>query len=59
MNLYADIAARISDALEAMKREGALPADLEIKGIEATPPRDATTSRCAAWAASCARAGRR
>jgi len=51
MNLYADIAARITDALEAMKREGALPSDLEIKGIEATPPRDATHGDVASNAA--------
>jgi arginyl-tRNA synthetase len=41
MNIYAYVEQRIHAALEALKAAGELPADLEIAGIDATPPRDA------------------
>jgi arginyl-tRNA synthetase len=41
MNIYADVEQRIRAALEALRVAGELPADLEIAGIDATPPRDA------------------
>ena len=40
MNIFADIEQRIVAALDALKADGKLPADLAIAGIEATPPRD-------------------
>ena len=40
MNIFSDIEMRIVAALEALKFEGKLPADLTLVGIEAAPPRD-------------------
>jgi arginyl-tRNA synthetase len=51
MNIFADIESRIVAALEALKAEGKLPADLAIVGIEATPPRDASHGDVASNAA--------
>jgi arginyl-tRNA synthetase len=42
MNIYADIETRVSKALEALKAEGKLPADLIIPEFVAEAPRDAT-----------------
>ena len=42
MNIFADVEARVSTALAALKAEGTLPADLVIPAIEAEAPRDAT-----------------
>ncbi len=42
MNVFAHVEARVVAALEALKRDGALPADLAIAGIEVAAPRDAT-----------------
>jgi arginyl-tRNA synthetase len=51
MNIFADIELRITTALEALKAEGKLPADLALSGIEATPPRDSTHGDVASNAA--------
>ena len=40
MNIFTDIAARISKALEALKAAGKLPADLVVPRIEVETPRD-------------------
>ncbi len=42
MNVFARVEARVVAALEALKRDGALPADLAITAIEVEVPRDAT-----------------
>lgn len=42
MNIFANVEARVSDALKAMKAEGFLPEDLMLPTIEAEAPRDAT-----------------
>ena len=42
MNIFADVEARVIAALEALKPEGKLPADLVLPAIEAEAPRDAT-----------------
>jgi arginyl-tRNA synthetase len=42
MNIFANVEARVSDALNAMKAEGFLPEDLVLPTIEAEAPRDAT-----------------
>ena len=42
MNIFAEVETRIAKALEALKSEGKLPADLAIPAIEAEAPRDAT-----------------
>lgn len=42
MNVFADIEARVKSALEALKAEGVLPADLAIPAIDAEAPRDAS-----------------
>ena len=42
MNIFADVEARVIAALEALKKDGALPADLVIPQIDAEAPRDAT-----------------
>ncbi len=42
MNIFADVEARVMAALQAMKFEGALPADLVLPAIDAEAPRDAT-----------------
>lgn len=42
MNIFADVEARVRTALEALKTEGALPADLAIPAIDAEAPRDAS-----------------
>jgi arginyl-tRNA synthetase len=41
MNIYADVAARVTAALEAMKADGSLPSDLDLGAIEVSPTRDA------------------
>jgi arginyl-tRNA synthetase len=51
MNIYAEIGARVIAALEALKSEGKLPADLAVGGVEATPPRDPTHGDIASNAA--------
>jgi arginyl-tRNA synthetase len=40
MNIFADVEGRVRAALEALKREGALPADLALPVIDADAPRD-------------------
>ena len=40
MNIFADIEQKIIMALEALKAEGKLPAELALTGVEASPPRD-------------------
>jgi len=42
MNVYAHVEERVAAALEALKSEGALPADLAIAKIEVETPRDPT-----------------
>jgi arginyl-tRNA synthetase len=42
MNIFADVEARVMAALEALKAEGKLPADLVLPAIEAEAPRDPT-----------------
>jgi arginyl-tRNA synthetase len=42
MNVFARVEHRVVAALEALKNEGALPADLTISGIEVETPRDPT-----------------
>ena len=42
MNIFKDVENRIKDALEALKRDGKLPADIALSGIEAVPPREAS-----------------
>jgi arginyl-tRNA synthetase len=42
MNLFADVAARVTTALETLKSEGKLPADLSPPVFDAEPPRDAS-----------------
>jgi arginyl-tRNA synthetase len=42
MNIFADVEARILSALEALKAEGTLPADLALPSIDAEAPRDPT-----------------
>jgi arginyl-tRNA synthetase len=51
MNIYAHVEQRIHAALEALKAAGELPADLEIAGIDVTPPRDASHGDVASNAA--------
>ena len=40
MNVFTRVEARVAAALEALKGEGALPADLAIAGVEVETPRD-------------------
>ncbi len=42
MDLFDDIASRIRHALDVLKTEGALPADLDVSGVEVETPRDAS-----------------
>jgi len=42
MNVFSEVEARVRAALEALKSEGALPADLPLPNFEAEPPRDAS-----------------
>ncbi len=42
MNVFARVEERVVAALEALKGEGALPADLTVSGIEVSTPRDPT-----------------
>ncbi len=42
MDVFAQIENRVAAALEALKAEGALPADVPTSGIEVETPRDAT-----------------
>ncbi len=42
MNVFARVEERVVAALEALKAEGALPADLTVSGLEVTTPRDPT-----------------
>ncbi|HEY8127960.1 MAG TPA: arginine--tRNA ligase, partial [Hyphomicrobium sp.] len=40
MNLFAEVGARVTAALETLKSEGFLPSDLELPAFDAEPPRD-------------------
>jgi arginyl-tRNA synthetase len=40
MNLFAEVGLRVTAALETLKSEGFLPADLPLPAFEAEPPRD-------------------
>ncbi len=42
MNVFAEVAARVTTALETLKSEGFLPADLALPAFDAEPPRDAS-----------------
>lgn len=42
MNVFTEVEARVGAALEALKSEGMLPADLALPDFEAEPPRDAS-----------------
>ncbi|MEQ1651791.1 MAG: arginine--tRNA ligase [Hyphomicrobium sp.] len=42
MNIFADVEARVIAALEDLKNDGVLPADLIVPAIDAEAPRDAT-----------------
>ena len=41
MNLFADIRGAVTDALNAMMAEGALPGGLDLSAVTVEPPRDA------------------
>jgi arginyl-tRNA synthetase len=51
MNVFSDIAARITTALEALKAEGALPAGLDLGNVDVEPTRDASHGDIASNAA--------
>ena len=51
MNVFSHVEKLIAEALEALKKEGALPADLAIPRIEAETPRDASHGDIASNAA--------
>ncbi len=51
MNVFTHVEARIGEALEALKSDGVLPADLAIPRIEAETPRDPTHGDMASNAA--------
>ena len=51
MNVHALVHARIVSALEALQREGALPAGLDFANVEVSPPRDAAHGDLASNAA--------
>jgi arginyl-tRNA synthetase len=51
MNIYADVAGRITTALEQLKSAGKLPVDLLLTGIEATPTREVSHGDVASNAA--------
>ena len=51
MNVHALVHARIVSALEALQREGALPAGLDLGNVEVSPPRDAAHGDLASNAA--------
>ena len=51
MDVFADVEGRIAAALESLKRDGALPLDLMVPGIEAEMPRDAAHGDMASGAA--------
>ena len=51
MDVFADVEGRIAAALESLKRDGALPLDLMVPGIEAEMPRDAAHGDMASSAA--------
>jgi arginyl-tRNA synthetase len=51
MNVHALVHARILSALEALQREGALPAGLDLANVEVTPPREAAHGDLASNAA--------
>jgi arginyl-tRNA synthetase len=40
MNLFADVEGRVKAALDEMKSDGTLPADLDLPSFDAEPPRD-------------------
>jgi arginyl-tRNA synthetase len=42
MNVFADVVARVTTALEALKAEGVLPTDLALPAFDAEPTRDAS-----------------
>ena len=42
MNIFADVEARVKEALQALQAEGKLASDLALTGIEAEAPRDPT-----------------
>lgn len=42
MNIFAEVSARVTTALEALKSDGVLPADLALPSFDAEPPRDAS-----------------
>ena len=42
MNIFADVETKVKAALDALKAEGKLPADLVIPQSRPKPPRDAT-----------------
>ena len=42
MNIFSEVEARVSTALETLKSEGTLPADLSLPAFDAEPPRDAS-----------------
>ena len=51
MNVHALVHARIVSALEALQREGTLPAGLDLANVEVSPPRDASHGDLASNAA--------
>ena len=42
MNVFSHVEVRIVAALEQLKTEGKLPADLDLTGVEVSAPRDAS-----------------
>ena len=51
MNVHARVRARIVAALEALQADGALPAGLDLRHVDVSPPRDASHGDLAANAA--------
>ena len=42
MNVFAHVEDRVAAALEALKQDGVLPADLVVPAVEVETPRDST-----------------
>ena len=53
MDVFAQIENRVAAALDALKAEGELPADVPTSGIEVETPRDPTHGDLATNAAMC------
>ena len=49
LNVYALVRERIVDVLSALAREGALPEGLDLRHVEVSPPREATSPATRRW----------